>query len=74
MRRLLQQNVDINAHNADAATPLHYAVRLRDAAMVNVPLTEGPTQPDLQVQDADGRTALQEALNLGGWAVAPLFP
>lgn len=42
--------------------------------MVNVPLTEGPTQPDLQVQDADGRTALQEALNLGGWAVAPLFP
>lgn len=58
VRRLLQRNVDINVHNANADTPLHYAVRLCDAAMVNVLLTEGPTQPDVQIRDAAGRTAL----------------
>lgn len=70
---LLQRNVDINAHNANAATPLHYAVRLRDAAMVNVLLTEGATRPDLEIKDAAGRTALQEANALGETAIASLF-
>lgn len=74
LRQLLQRIVNIDAHGANVATPLHYAVRLRDAAMVNVLLTEGPTQPDLQIQDAAGRTALQEAQNLGEAAIAQLFP
>lgn len=74
VRRLLQRSVNINTPNADADTPLHYAVRLRDVAMVNVLLTQGPTQPDVLIQDAAGRTARQEALALGETAIAQLFP
>lgn len=74
VRQLLYRSVDINAYNANVATPLHCAVRLRDAAMVNVLLTQGPVQPDLQIQDAAGRTAFQEALDLGEMTIAQLFP
>lgn len=72
VRMLLDINADVDAHTPHTGTPLHFAVHTRDAAMVRI-LLEGPASPDLEIEDFNGRTALQEAQDLGEAGIAQLL-
>ena len=75
IRMLLARNADMNAHSDDPkiGSPLHYAVRTRDAQFVQTVLQEGLGQSDLTIRDEFDRTPLEDAENMGLTEIADMI-
>lgn len=75
IQMLLARNANMNAHSVDPkiGSPLHYAVRTRDAQFVQTVLQQGLNQSDLTIRDEFDRTPLEDAENLGLTEIAEII-
>jgi len=66
-QQLLDRGADVNVQTSDGKTPLHFAVELVCASILQLLMDKGA---DVNIQAKDGRAALHYAVQHGGTAMA----